>query len=361
MSKLNKNKNNTSPEFTPSIKVLKKIHFIPRTGKSFLSVLVERQFGAIAEKGIIPINDFHHNPELLNLIGLVDLKKNISKQDIFNKLDNLCLEKNVITLIDKFGYCKIDGREVFVHSEGTITGMFSPDLPFTSSNLKLHFGHCNLMSLSTEDSEQELVSDFLSLLNISKSNPGIGTLLMAKITREALLHFKDSNVSVFFVNNGITHSPSVSKLSKITYDKYLIDPFAIDSYSLKPKQKTLIKNIYPVYCKVKGDDIDLDVFSETYVLTSDTRFSKVMKLFIQYLVNNYESIEPRINSTFKKYKKETFSRAKGEANSLAIADLMIGITMFLRFCVSEQYLSNKEAKAMSNSQLSILTSLINSK
>jgi len=361
MYTLNTTDNKVEELNTPyPIKVLKKVNLIPPRGKSAPSVLVERQVGGVTEKGIMPIDDFYSDPELSKQIGLVDADRKITKQDIINQLDKLCSDKNVITLVDKFGYCELNGAGVFVHAGGTITGMFSPKLPLTSSNLKLNFGHCNLMSLSPEDSAQELVSGFLSTFNISKSKPEIGTLLMAKIIGEALLHFKSSNVSMSFVNNGFKHTPSIAKLSKITYGEYVIDPFAIDSYSVKQKQKTHSKEMHNVYFNVEPEDIDRDVFSETYVLTSDTNFSKVMNLFIQYLVNNYDAIDSKVNSTFNKYEKKSSSKRHSTVGSI-VADLMVGIHMFLNFCVEEKYLSKKKAKLICDSQFDIILSLIRNK
>jgi len=344
MSDLKKNNNKIEENNTSSIKVHNLVNFITLKGETVPSVLVEKQFGIVKAKGCIPIIEFYYNPLYVNLIGLPEYDT-VSKQDIYNQLEKLCLNKDVLTVIDNFGYCDLNGAKVFVHAGGVITNSFSPALPLTSSYRNKS---CNLMSLSTEDNPRELVSSFLQILKVSDSKPEIGSVLMALITREALLHFEPSCVSVFFVNNLLPHTPTLSRLNAIAYSGYLT--YHDRLYSVKQSENTNTKESQEVYIEVNKKNIDLNVISKDYMEGSGECFSKVMKLFIQYIINNYDKINYHVSS--KSIDDDRSYPSK------VVADLMLGIDIFLGFCISEKYLSNQEAKVIYDSQYEIINSLI---
>jgi len=335
------------------IKIVRVINFITRNGKTVPCVLVERQFGAVIESTIIPIKKFNNCIKYINLIGLDTFCMSYTADEVNKQLGKLCLNKDVLTLVDNFGFCDLNGTKAFVHAGGAITNSFSPALPLTSSYRN---EICNLMSLSTKDKPQILVSSFLQILKVSDSKPEIGSVLMALITREALLHFEPSCVSVFFVNNLFRHTPSLYKFYGITcsneeinYDCCTYNP---EIYLVKQSKNTNTNCSQDLYIEVNKKDIDINVLSEDYMDESEECFSKVMNLFIQYIINNYDYINSQVSSKLKDDHRSYPSKV--------VADLMLGIDIFLDFCVAGKYLKKQKAKAIHDSQYEIIEPLVES-
>jgi len=328
------------------IKIVRVINFITRNGKTVPCVLVERQFGAVIESTIIPIKKFNNCIKYINLIGLDTFCMSYTADEVNKQLGKLCLNKDVLTLVDNFGYCDLNGATVFVHAGGVITNSFSPPIHSTSSYRNTF---CNLIPLSAKDNAQELVTNFLKIIKVSESKPEIGIFLMAEITREALRHFEKSLVSVFFVNNLSYYTPSLPVVCTISCNPNCYT-YSDSLYSTKQSQSTNIKESINVFIEVNKNDIDLNIISKDYMEESGECFSKVMKLFIQYIINNYDDIKREIHFILNEHSDTDLSNS--------VADLMLGINIFLNFCVAEKYLSKQKAKAIHDSQYEIIEPLI---
>jgi len=343
------------------IKIINMVNWVSSENKMIPSVLIEQQFDGTTARDIVPIKKFYSSKSLRSAIGLNN--DHYKNEKVDSHIRELSLDKTIITVVDKYGYCFINGEMTFIHSEGTITNMFSPSHPLTSSNLTTPYGHYNPLPLTAEDNPQELVTRFLQILNISPAKPEVGIFLMAKITNDALLHFKKSNVSLFYVNQGGKHKPFISKLARITSDRYILKPFAIEICSSSKNEPEDITENYSLSCDVNSADIDRNVFSNDFILTSNDCFSKVMHLFIQYIVNNYDLVNSKVESMFKKHKKmarKSLGKRGHKSSPLIVSDLMLGIYIFLKFCFDEKYLKGKQAKIIRNTTLDHLIEFMQS-
>lgn len=110
-------------------------------------------------------------------------------------------------------------------------------------------------------------------------------------------------------------------------------------------------------------DIDINRLTKYQEYAENGNYSKVTRLYVEYILDNYDFINKHIKDLFKKYR----SKAAGELNnnlhnraSSNVADLAIGIRYFLKFCADNNYISKDDELIIMDTQWSILINITNS-
>jgi len=118
-----------------------------------------------------------------------------------------------------------------------------------------------------------------------------------------------------------------------------------------------------VVSNILDGDINFERLTKFQEHADNGDYSKVMRLYIQYILDNYDSINIIIKKLFEKYRSKAIKELNDDLHNRAasnVADLTIGIIFFLKFCLNKKYITKDVVVKIFDSQWSILIDLMNS-
>jgi hypothetical protein len=100
-----------------------------------------------------------------------------------------------------------------------------------------------------------------------------------------------------------------------------------------------------IFVSIKPNDVDNEILTQYQKMGQVGNLAKVTRLYISYILKNYDLIENKIGDVFEKYRYEAESNLgkKFHARTFSnYADMMLGLHYFLRFCKFRKYLTPEE-------------------
>lgn len=129
-------------------------------------------------------------------------------------------EKKVQTRIQtNIGFMKIGKNHVFCHPKGMLKAPGHQTKKISVKGNAVLNGYGFSTKLITEDNSNRLIQSSLSLLNISKNNPYIGTILLSSAMRAVTSHFHPNTVTPFIIGRTGSYKSSLAALAQSFYGR----------------------------------------------------------------------------------------------------------------------------------------------
>ncbi len=101
-----------------------------------------------------------------------------------------------------------------------------------------------------------------------------------------------------------------------------------------------------VIAKVEAGDVELDKLTNYQKIAASGALAKVIGMFIAYILSNYEQLRQSIDKVFEDYRDKAnhiLGHGYHRRAPSNVADLMLGIHYFLKFCWESDYLAKDKA------------------
>ena len=187
------------------------------------------------KKKEISLDTFCISRPLQEKMGLDTENYSYSYDDMHEILLTLCKDKNIRRDFLSMGFCIADDKPAYLHVNGTITSP-TDSIRYISGFVKSAAAGSYFPSPKKNDNGEALAKEILRIFDISKSNPLIGTLLVASITRALLIYFKKVSVIPFFIGETNGYKTSVALVAQSAYGKNLTRPLSWKDSPKKVKE-----------------------------------------------------------------------------------------------------------------------------
>jgi len=370
------------------------------------------------KKKEISIDTFCLSRPLQEQMGLDTENYSYSYDDMHEILLTLCRDKNIRRDFLLMGFCTIEEKPAYIHVDGIITAP-TDNINDTSGFVKSAAAGSYFPSPKKEDNDETLAKEILRIFDISKSNPLIGTLLVASITRALLIYFKSVSAIPFFIGESGGYKTSVTLVAQSAYGKNLTRPLSWKNSPKKVKRvasqavdRLLVINDFTaddmteesanvidslfvstdddytsninallmmtaetipslerslkencLFCLVKKGDIDPDVLRKYQSRAAKGVYAKAIREYIEASLGIYDRLQDGgvVVDRFDEYQISA-SNELGDKFSYAAtcnaADMMLGISLFIEYCFARRYITEGQRLDIHDTQWSNIISLI---